>query len=140
MKLLCAWCRVDGKVEYLGEREPRDDDMPTHGICTDHQQQLLSRLPSRSFPDVVLLLVVRQHDAALYERLRSSFAGTPHVEVILDRRWTDRRAVQRPVLEERRRTRTRRIRQGTVSSIGGYTVVRFSPKMTTTMSATARQP
>jgi hypothetical protein len=118
MKLLCEWCRVEGKAGYL---------------------QLLSHLPSRSFPDVVLLIVARRNDAALYERLRVSFAGTPQVKVILDRRWAERRAVQRPVAEERRRMRTRRIRQGTVSSSGGYTVVRFSPKMTTTMSATERQ-
>jgi hypothetical protein len=107
--------------------------MPTHGICTGHQQQVLSRLPSRSFPDVVLLFVVRRGDLALYERLRSSFRGAPHVKVIVDRRVGDRRSAHAPVAEERRRTRTRRIRRGTVSSTGGYTVVRFTPKLTTTI-------
>jgi hypothetical protein len=133
MKLLCTWCRMEGKPGYLGEREPLEDEMPTHGICPDHQQQVLSRLPSKSFPDVVLLLVIRRDDPALYQRLRLSFAGAPYVKVIVDRRVGDRRSSQTPVNEERRHTRTRRIRKGTVSAIGGYTVVRFSPKRTNTM-------
>jgi hypothetical protein len=140
MQLLCAWCRMEGKPGYLGEREPLDDEMPTHGICTDHQRRVLSQLPSRSFPDVVLLFVVRRGEPELYERLRGSFAGAPGVKVIVDRRLGDRRSIDCQVANERRCTRTRRIRQGTASPIGGYTVVRFTPKMTAAMAVTERQP
>ena len=84
---------------------------------------------SRSFPDAELLIVVRRNDTALYEHLQRSFASVPGVKVIMDRRVGDRRSARGSVTDERRRVRTRRIRQGTVSPDGGYTVVRFTPKV-----------
>jgi hypothetical protein len=130
MKVLCAWCCSEGKPGYLGEREPLEDLGPTHGICVIHMEQLLEALPSRSFPDAELLIVVRRKDSALYEHLQRRSAGVPGVRVIVDRRGGDRRSAQGPVTDERRCVSTRRIRKGTIFS-GGYTVVRFTPKVTT---------
>ena len=113
----------------MGEREPIDNPEPTHGICEQHKAQVLESLPSRSFPDVELLIVVPRNDTALYERQRS-FARVSGVRVVMDRRVADRRWTQGPVSDERRGLRTRRLRQGEVSSLG-YTVVRFTPRVTT---------
>lgn len=87
--------------------------------------------PSRSFPDAELVIVVRRNDTALYEHLQRAFAGVARVKVIVDRGVGDRRSSQWPVPDERRRMRMRRIRQGTLSPFGGYTVERFTPKATT---------
>ena len=84
--------------------------------------------PSRSFADVELLLVVRRN-GTLYERLQRSFAGVRCVKVIVERRVGDRRSATCPVTDERRHVRTRRrIRQGTISPLGGFMIVRFTPK------------
>ena len=131
MQVLCAWCRRESKPGYLGEREPLENPGPTHGVCAHHMKQLLESLPSRSFPDAELLVVVRRDDTTLYERLQRSFAGVTSVKVIMDRRLDDRRSAQRPVPEERRYVRTRRIRLGMMSPVGGYTVVRFTPRVPT---------
>ncbi len=131
MKVLCAWCCSEGKPGYLGERESLEDLGPTHGICVVHMEQVLEALPSRSFPDAELLVVVRRKDSALYEHLQRRLAGVPGVRVIVDRRVGDRRSAQGPVTDERRGVSTRRIRKGASSPLGGYRVVRFTPKVTT---------
>jgi hypothetical protein len=59
MKVICAWCLSEGKPGDLGEREPLEDPGVTHSICAGHTDQLLETLPSRSFPDSALLIVVR---------------------------------------------------------------------------------
>jgi hypothetical protein len=69
MQVLCAWCHRDGKPAFLGEREPLENPGPTHGICTSHNEQVLESLPSRSFPDTGLLIVVGQNYIPLYESL-----------------------------------------------------------------------
>ena len=126
MKALCAWCQSEGRPDYLGEREPLDNLAPTHCICPHHRERLLELLPSRSFPDVELLVIVRPNDTALFEHLQGRFAGVRGVKVIVDRRLRDRRRDPAPVPDERRRVRTRRIRRGEVSPLG-YTIVRFTP-------------
>ena len=128
MKVVCAWCLHEGKPGDLGEREPLEDPGVTHSICAGHRDQLLEALPSRSFPDAALLIVVRRNDTALYEHLEWSFAGVPGVKVIVDRRTNDRRSAQDPVSDDRRRGDTRRLRPGRISPVGGYTVVRFTPR------------
>ena len=120
MKVVCASCEREGKPSYLGELEPYDNPATTHGICPRHKEQALEALPSQSFPDAEMLLIVRLTDTDLYEYLQRRFAGVPGVRVILDRRRADRPA------DERER-KERRIRQGTVSALG-YTVVRFTRK------------
>jgi hypothetical protein len=130
MKAICAWCESEGRPCDLGEREPFYSPATTHCICADHQKRLLELLPSKSFPDAEVLIVVRPNDTALHDHLQRAFAGICGVKVIMERRAGDRRAAQCPVADERRHRRARRIRQGEVSSLG-YTVVRFTPKATT---------
>jgi len=119
MRIFCAWCCRDGQPGYLGEREPLDNPEPTHGICARHTAQLLEALPSRSFPDAELLIVVRRDNTVLYEQLRRWFAAKSRVKVIVDRRLVD----------ERGHERTRRIRTGTISALGDFTIVRFTPRV-----------
>jgi hypothetical protein len=119
MQILCAWCLRDGQPGYMGEREPLDNPEPTHGICPRHRAQLLESLPSRSFPDAELLIVVRRDNTALCEELQRLFASRSRVKVILDRR----------VIDEHRIARTRRIRAGTISALGNFTIVRFTPRV-----------
>jgi hypothetical protein len=76
MKVVCASCEREGKPSYLGEREPYDNPS-TRGICSRHKEQALEALPSLSFPDAEMLIVVRPHDTALYEYLLQRFAGVP---------------------------------------------------------------
>ena len=150
MRVLCAWCCRDGKPGYLGEREPLNNPEPTHGVCARHKTQLLQSLPSRSFPDADLLIVVRRDNVELYEKFTRVFAAVPRVKVILDRRVADRRVRAAPVASqgsvadegpvrgnavppgegayERRRARRRRIRESAISSLGGFTIVRFTPR------------
>jgi hypothetical protein len=121
MRVTCAWCQREGEPASLGERAPLDDPAETHGICRRHTVGLLDRLPSRSFPGVRLLLVVSQHEAALYENLQRELAGVNGVRVMLERRQDAREPQE--VTEEPRRDE-RRVRQGEVSALG-YTVIRF---------------
>jgi len=130
MLVFCAWCERDGKPGYLGEREPLENPAPTHGVCASHKEQLLESFPSRSFPDAELLIVVHRNDTALYEYLQRLFADLSSVKVLVDRRVDDRRSAPRSVADEGRYVRTR-IRQGRISPLGGYTIVRFTPKETT---------
>src|SRR5207249_10354711 len=100
MKVVCAWCEREGKPSYLGEWEPYDNPATTHGICSRHKEQALEALPSQSFPDAEMLIVVRPNDTDLYEYLLRRFAGVPGVRVILERRKSDR-----PVDERERKER-----------------------------------
>jgi len=117
MKVVCAACQREGTSSYLGEREPYDNPATTHGICSRHQEQALEVLPSQSFPDAEMLIVVRPNDTELYHYLLRRFAGVRGVTVILERRRTQQRVCPE-----------RRVRQGRVSTLG-YTVVRFKPKL-----------
>ncbi len=123
VKVICAWCRDEGKPGDLGEREPLDDPAPTHGVCSRHREQFLESLPSTSFPDAEMLIVVRPNDTALYAYLQRRLAGVHGVTVIPERRQADRRRAKRRVGDERR-LHERRIRQGETFALG-YTVVRF---------------
>jgi len=64
----------------------------------------------------------------LYEHLKRSFAAVSRVKVIVDR-VLDRRAAWCQDSDDRRHVRTRRIREGTISLLGDFTVVRFTPKV-----------
>jgi len=123
MKVSCAWCQREGQPASLGERAPLDDPAETHGICRRHTQELVNRLPSRSFPGVRLLLVVSPRQEALYEHLQRELSGVTGVKVILERRRADRRLTDSDVPEDQRQV-DRRVRQGEVSAFG-YTVIRF---------------
>ncbi len=126
VKVICAWCRDEGRPGYLGEREPLDDPSLTHGVCFRHREQFLESLPSTSFPDAEMLIVVRPNDTALYAYLQRSLAGVKGVKVIPERRQADRRREQHAVAGERRH-QERRIRQGETFALG-YTLFRFRRK------------
>ena len=40
MKIVCSWCRKEGKAEFVGEKAPLDDARETHGICVLHRDQI----------------------------------------------------------------------------------------------------
>jgi hypothetical protein len=133
MVVLCAWCVRDGEPGYLGEREPLDNPEPTHGVCTPHKLQLLESLPSRSFPDAELLIIVQRENIALYWQLERVFAALSRVKVVLDRRGPERRGVPYPESHEGRRRNNRRVREGVISPLGGFTILRFTPKVRPTL-------
>ena len=128
MQILCAWCCQEGQPGYLGEREPLENPEPTHSICARHTTQLLESLPSRSFPDAEMLIVVRRNNTVLYEYLKRSFTTRSRVKVIVDRRVSDRRTAPGQGSDERRDPRRRRLREGAISPLGDFTIVRFTPK------------
>jgi hypothetical protein len=43
MKVICSWCRKEGKAEFVGEKAPLDDARETHGICVLHCDQIRQR-------------------------------------------------------------------------------------------------
>src|SRR5258705_6290406 len=96
MKIICAACRVEGRPGDLGEKAPFDDPAETHGYCPRHAALLLASLPSLSFPDVELLIVVRRHDVPLFEYLERRPGGVRGGQVILERPVADRPHEIRP--------------------------------------------
>jgi len=44
MKLICAWCRKEGKPDLMGEKEPLEDQRETHGLCPEHRLQVEEEL------------------------------------------------------------------------------------------------
>ena len=90
--------------------------------------QLLETLPSRSFPEAEMLIVVERGKPDLYQYLKLRFATRPSVKVILDRRVAERRAGPSPEARAARRSKRRRIRQPEVSPRGDFMIVRFTPK------------
>ena len=40
MKIVCSWCRQEGKPELVGEKAPLDDARETHGICVVHRHEV----------------------------------------------------------------------------------------------------
>jgi len=119
MRVVCALCEQEGRPGYRGDREPYDNPATTHALCPRHTEQAIEALPSTSFPDAEMLIVVRPNDTELYQYLLRRFADV--MKVILDRRQAGSRAAEHVRNE-------RRIRQGTVSALG-YTVVRFRRKL-----------
>ena len=128
MRAICAWCRADGRPADLEEREPLDDPSETHGLCQRHLAQLLAKLPSFSFPGIQLLIVVQSGDRSLHEYLSRVMAEVGGVQVILDRRRSDRRRECIPIAQERRQLDRRRHRGASHSM--GCTFVRFGPGVT----------
>lgn len=126
MKVVCPWCRREGKPDYVRQKEPFDNPESTDGICAPHFEQILESLPSRSFPHVEVLFVVRSTEAALYEYLQALLGDVPNVKLILERRRGDRRVTPRAAAAERR-VLERRVRGGKRFDKLGYTTFRFGP-------------
>ncbi|MDF0642769.1 MAG: hypothetical protein P0111_01955 [Nitrospira sp.] len=44
MKVVCSWCRYEGKNnDVVGEKPPFDDVRETHGICVIHRDEVQAR-------------------------------------------------------------------------------------------------
>jgi hypothetical protein len=43
MKIVCSWCRQEGKTELMGEKAPLKDERETHGICVIHRHEVEAR-------------------------------------------------------------------------------------------------
>lgn len=123
MKIVCAWCKAEGRGVVLGEREPFDDPTETHTICSRHRAKLLEELPAPSFPGIRLLLVLRPAEAALHRYLNRTLVGLPYVKVIRDRRKDESPEAPSDGSNGRHRA-NRRLRNAEFSSLG-YLIVRF---------------
>lgn len=82
--LFCAWCRHEGRLRY--------------------KQRFVESYPSRSFPGVELLIVVRRN-GTLYECLPRAFVSVPTVKVV--KAPSRRSAVSRPCDSLRERSTLR---------------------------------
>lgn len=40
MRVICSWCENEGRPALVREKAPLSDNGETHGICSDHLQQL----------------------------------------------------------------------------------------------------
>jgi hypothetical protein len=125
VRVICAWCRAEGSPADLGEREPLEDPIETHGLCQRHSTQLLGAARARPSAGLRLLIVVKRSDQSLYENVTRVTAGVQGVYVMLDRRQGERRREARRVPAERRQA-DRRQSRGAVHS-NGCTFVRFPP-------------
>ena len=127
MRVVCSWCRHEGRSGDLGEKAPFDDPALTHAICARHLEQLLSTLPSPSCPAVDVLVVVHRRDPSLHAYLERTIALVRGVKVLVERRqYGDRRRGAGAVPQDRRRVE-RRVRRGV--SLPGCTLVRFKRRL-----------
>jgi hypothetical protein len=118
MRALCSWCQAEGSPAFLGEREPLENPTDTFGVCPRHMVAVLTApRPQPSTTSVQLLIVVALKDRGLYEYLSRSFAAVEGVQVILERRQSERRGRAREVSWERRQA-DRRQPRGVIHSIG----------------------
>lgn len=108
---------------YLGEREPVDIPGDTFGVCPRHLAEVLTAPRSRPSTTVQLLIVVALGDRSLYDYLSRRLATIEGVQVILERRQSERRGERRPVSLERRQTDRRQ--QRSPAQFMGCTFVRL---------------
>jgi hypothetical protein len=47
MKVICSWCRVEGRSGFVGEKAPLDDLRETHSICLEHETAVRARWAAR---------------------------------------------------------------------------------------------
>jgi len=125
VRAICAWCQAEGSPADLGEREPLEDPVETHGLCQRHLTQLLGAARSRPSAGPRLLIVVKRSDQGLSEYLTRAMVGVEGVQVMVDRRHGERRREVRSTPGERRQA-DRRQSRGVVYSMG-CAFVRFPP-------------
>jgi hypothetical protein len=69
MKVVCSWCRKEGKAELVGEKAPLDDARETHGICVLHRD------------------LIRKHwQASIQEKSATSFLAAASTFALM--RWS----------------------------------------------------
>jgi hypothetical protein len=44
MTVVCAWCQRQGRVTVLGEKEPLDHPVISHGICEEHARAFMAEV------------------------------------------------------------------------------------------------
>jgi len=120
---ICSWCQAEGSPADLGEREPLDDPAETHGLCQRHLSQFLGASRSRPSAGLRLLIVVKSEERSLYDYLTRAMTEVEGVHVMLDRRTSDRRRLDRPTSGERRQGDRRQARG--VADFMGCAFVRF---------------
>lgn len=69
MKVICSWCRKEGKAEFVRDKAPLDDARETHGICILHRDQVRQRW-----------------QASIQERRTTSFLASASTVALL--RWS----------------------------------------------------
>jgi hypothetical protein len=47
MIVLCSWCLRDRQPAFIEEREPREDQSETHGLCLPHRAEVDAELRER---------------------------------------------------------------------------------------------
>ena len=47
MKVICSWCRGEGRSGFVGEKAPLDDLRETHSICLEHETAVRARWVAR---------------------------------------------------------------------------------------------
>ena len=47
MKVICSWCRREGRSGFVGEKAPLDDVRETHSICLEHETAVRARWVAR---------------------------------------------------------------------------------------------
>lgn len=47
MKVICSWCRGEGRSGFVGEKAPLDDVRETHSICIEHETAVRARWAAR---------------------------------------------------------------------------------------------
>jgi hypothetical protein len=117
MRALCSWCKAEGSPALLGEREPLENPIDTFGVCPRHMAAVLTAPRLRPSTNGQLLIVVALKDRGLYEYLSRGLADVEGVQVLLERRQSERRGRPREVSWERRQG-DRRQPRGVVHSMG----------------------
>jgi hypothetical protein len=131
VKALCSWCQAEGVPAYLGEREPVDNPGETFGVCSRHMIEVLTAPRSRPSTSVQLLIVVALGDRSLYEYLCRRLATIEGVQLLLERRQSERRGERRSVSLERRQTERRQ--QRPAAQFMGCTFIRIGSVSSATL-------
>jgi len=100
-----------------------DNPGETFGVCPRHMVEVLTAPRSRPSTSVQLLIVVALGDLSLYEYLSRRLATIEGVQVLLERRQSERRGERRPVSLERRQAERRQ--QRSAAQFMGCTFVRI---------------
>jgi hypothetical protein len=43
MRIICSWCRGEGRIGLVGEKAPLEDRRETHSICLEHEKAVRAR-------------------------------------------------------------------------------------------------
>jgi hypothetical protein len=105
MVTICAWCE-----RLMGLNEPSEIAAVSHGICS----ACAARQHWRGSPT----LVVSRRHAALVPVLSQLLHGHPHINVLVDRRNTERRRLEMPGIGLERRAQPDRRQSGSSLVLG----------------------